>query len=181
MADGQGSVIVTEPRKPMPDTTKMTQEEWKKYQRKKMSQYRDWEDSFEGINYNTHIECPAGHDDALVIQVLHDIPRRYRTKAPEFIYFLMISGVKGYVSPFFVPGGAKDQKKTLRFLLHKMPDAVTAQLPLQRGVFYALDSLREEGSTENQETHLFLKNRLVKLLHFEQGGTVRTSRCLLRS
>ena len=98
------------------DSTKVNQEELKKWQRAQMKKEREWEDSYEGISYAARIECPAGHDDALVIQVLHDILRHYRMKAIEFIYFLMTSGVRGYVSPIFVPGGAEDQKKTLILL-----------------------------------------------------------------
>ena len=101
----------------------MTQEALKARQRAQMKKEREWEDSYEGISYATRIECPHGDDDVLVIQVLHDIPRRYRMKAIEFIYFLMISGVRGYVSSFFVPGEImKDRKKPLILLnfVHRM-------------------------------------------------------------
>jgi hypothetical protein len=113
-AEGQGRGIVTETKKPMPDPTKMTQEELKKWQQKKMKEYREWEDSFEGISYSTDIECPVGYDDALVIQVLHDIPRRYRIRAQEFRYFVL-SDVKGFTLPVCFPGG--DKNRTSTFIL----------------------------------------------------------------
>jgi hypothetical protein len=93
----------------------MTQKELKARQRAEVKKYREWEDSYERISYATHIECLARDDDALVIQVLHDIPRRYRTKAQEFLYILL-TDVRGFVLPYFIPGGTQDRHETFIFL-----------------------------------------------------------------
>ncbi len=102
------------------NSTEMTQEELKKWQRAQMKKEREWEDSHDGINYATHIECPAGHDDALVIQVLHDIPRRYRIKAQEFHYFVLCTS--SITLPVYILGGTEDRTDIYIFLnfAHRM-------------------------------------------------------------